>query len=326
MIKNLLAHLWSWPIVRHEGRPKQSPSSPSLNRPASARGFGFQRMQQLWGVLFVLPALAFFIGFRLYPMLRAFEISFQQHDLLTPGKFVGFANYRYALTDQQTLNSFVVTIRFVILQTIPIVLLSLVLALLLNEVRHYRRVYEIAFYSPVIMTMVVASLIWLTLYYPRSLLDQIVEPFAPRGLPWLTNSYFAMFSVIAVDIWKSTGYYMVIFLAGLLAIPVEYYEAAKLDGAGYMHRFRYVTWPLLKPQTLFVIVILLIRTLQSFDSFYILTGGGPGDATRVLAIQIYQRAFQFFQMGRASAMSILLFFVLIILTLMQMRILRSEDD
>ena len=315
------------PFVRPQAVTSSQTSPEPVKTIRHNRGLlSYQQMRQVWGILFVLPALLFFIGFRLYPMIRAVEISFQQYDLLSPGRLIGLANYEYVLTNAQTLQSFKVTFIFIIVQTIPMVILSLILALVLNEVRRFRRFYELTLYSPVIMTMVVASLIWLTLYYPRSLFDQIVEPVAPLGLPWLTDSNLALASVVAVDLWKSTGYYMVIFLAGLLAIPGEYYEAAKLDGAAYFQRFRYVTWPLLKPQTLFVIVISLINTLQAFDSFYILTGGGPGDATRVLAIQIFQRGFQFFQMGRAAAISILMFLILIVLTLVQLRVLRTEDD
>ena len=287
--------------------------------------FTYRTAQQAWGIAFVLPVLLLFLGFRLYPMLRAAEISFQRYDLLTPPRWIGLDNYVFIFTNDRVLNSFRVTLLFVVGQTIPLVLVALVLALVLFSLPRFRHLFELTFYFPVIMTTVVAALIWLTLFYPRGLLDQLVSPWFPQGIPWLTSPVLALPSVILVDIWKSTGYYMIILLAGLLGVPGEYLEAASIDGAGTLDRIWHILLPLLRPQMMFVVIIALINAFQAFDSFYVLTRGGPADATRVLPIEIYLRAFQVLEMGRAAAVSMVLFVALVVLSLIQLRVFRFEE-
>lgn len=282
--------------------------------------------QQAWGALFVLPVLLLFLVFRLYPMLLAVQISFEKYDLLTPPRWVGLDNYAFLFSNERVQNSFKVTGIFIVGQTVPLVLGALVLALVLYTLPRFRHVFELTFYFPVIMTTVVAALIWLTLFYPRGLFDQLAEPWFPQGVPWLTSPVLALPSVIAVDLWKSTGYYMIILLAGLLAIPVEYLEAATIDGAGAWARVRHILLPLLRPQLAFVVVIALINTVQAFDSFYVLTRGGPGDATRVLPIEVYLRAFQLLEMGRAAAVSMVMFVILVVLSVVQLRLFRSDGE
>ena len=288
------------------------------------RRFSYHGQQKLWGILFVSPVVLLFVVFRLYPMLDAIVLSFQRYDLMTPPRWVGLANYQFLLSNDQVRAAFRVTAEFIVIETIPLVLLALALALALYALPRFRRVFELIFYYPVVMTTVVAALIWLTLYYPRGLMDQLVTPIAPLGVPWLTNSTLALPSVVVVDVWKSVGYYMIILLAGLLGIPAELIEAAKIDGAGAAQWTRHIILPLLRPQLLFVVVIALINTVQAFDTFYVLTRGGPADATRVLPIEIYLRGFQLLQMGRASAVSLVMFGFLLILTLIQLRIFGTE--
>jgi ABC-type sugar transport system permease subunit len=297
---------------------------PSGSLRASRPVLTYRARQQVWGALFVLPVLLLFLVFRLYPMLLAVRISFQKYDLLTPPRWIGLDNYAFLLSNERVLNSFKVTGIFIVGQTVPLVLVALLLAIVLFTLPRFRHVFELTFYFPVIMTTVVAALIWLTLFYPRGLFDQLVELWFPQGVPWLTSPLLALPSVIVVDLWKSTGYYMIILLAGLLAIPVEYLEAATIDGAGYWARVRHILLPLLRPQLAFVVVIALINTVQAFDSFYVLTRGGPGDATRVLPIEIYLRGFQLLEMGRAAAVSMVMFALLVVLSLTQLRLFRSE--
>lgn len=305
------------------GFPATARSSPasSVRRPRIT----YITAQKLWGVAFVLPVLLLFLGFRLYPMLRAVEISFQRYDLLSPPRWVGLDNYVFMFSNERVLNSFKVTAIFIVGQTIPLVLVALVLAIVLFSLPRFRHLFELTFYFPVVMTTVVAALIWLTLFYPRGLLDQLVAPWFPQGVPWLTSPLLALPSVIVVDIWKSTGYYMIILLAGLLAIPNEYLEAAAIDGAGTVARIRHILLPLLRPQFTFVVIIALINTVQAFDSFYVLTRGGPADATRILPIEIYLRAFQLLEMGRAAAISMVLFLFLMVLSLLQFKLFKVEE-
>lgn len=306
------------------GLPATAHASPasSIRRPRIT----YITAQKLWGVAFVLPVLLLFLGFRLYPMLRAVEISFQRYDLLTPPRWVGLDNYVFMFSNERVLNSFKVTGIFIVGQTVPLVLVALVLAIVLFSLPRFRHLFELTFYFPVVMTTVVAALIWLTLFYPRGLLDQLVAPWFPQGVPWLTSPLLALPSVIVVDIWKSTGYYMIILLAGLLAVPNEYLEAAAIDGAGTMARIRHILLPLLRPQLTFVVIIALINTVQAFDSFYVLTRGGPADATRILPIEIYLRAFQLLEMGRAAAISMVLFLILVVLSLLQFKLFKVEEQ
>jgi ABC-type sugar transport system permease subunit len=273
-----------------------------------------------------MPVLVLFVGLRLYPMLRAIEISFQKYDLLSPPQWIGLDNYVYLFSNERVLNTLKVTVVFVVVQTILLVLLALVLALILFWIPRFRHAFELTIYFPVTMTAVVAALIWLTLYYPRGLLDQVASPWFPQGVPWLTNPALALPSVIAVDVWKSVGYYMIILLAGLLALPVDYIDAAMMDGAGVWARIRHIILPLLRPQLAFVVIIALINTVQTFDLFYVLTRGGPADATRVLPIEIYLRGFELLQMGRASAMSMVMFVSLAIFSVLQLKLFRFESS
>ena len=305
--------------------PVTTPSAPAQSLTLPRLRLTYRTMQKVWGFLFVLPVLLLFLGFRLYPMLRAVVMSFQKYDLISPPRWIGLDNYRFLASNERVLNSFKVTGVFLVGQTIPLVLVALLLALVLYSLPRFRHAFEVTFYFPVIMPTVVAALIWLTLFYPRGLLDQLVAPWFPRGIPWLTSPVLALPSVIAVDIWKSTGYYMIILLAGLLAVPLEYLEAASIDGAGAWARFRHIILPLLRPQLAFVSIIALVNAVQAFDAFYVLTRGGPADATRILPIEVYLRAFQLLEMGRAAAISMVMFAFLMVLTLIQLKFFKIED-
>ncbi len=303
-----------------------SPSITKAPRQVRHRGLSYATKQNLWGYFFVLPILFLFLAFRLYPMISAIMISLQKYDLLSKPRWIGLDNYRFLLSDERVRNSFRVTGVFLVGQTVPMILAALVLALALFSLPRFRHFFELVFYFPVIMTTVVAALIWLTLFYPRGLLDQLVAPWFPHGIPWLTSPVLALPSVITVDIWKSTGYYMIILLAGLLGVPREYLEAAAIDGASNWARLRYIVLPLLRPQIAYVSIIALINSVQAFDSFYVLTRGGPADATRVLPIEIYLRGFQLLEMGRAAAISMVMFVFLMILTLIQLKVFRLEEE
>ncbi|MFZ0215464.1 MAG: sugar ABC transporter permease [Candidatus Dormiibacterota bacterium] len=284
------------------------------------------RRQQLWGYAFVLPVVILFAAFRLYPMIRAAVLSFESYDLLTPPRWVGLANYQFIFTNSQTVESLKTSAIFIVGQTIPLVLVALVLALIVFTIPRFRHFFELTFYFPVVMTTVVAAIIWLTLFYPRGLLDQVISPLVPRGVPWLTSPAFAMPSVITVGVWQLTGYYMIILLAGLLGIPAEYLEAAAVDGAKTWSRVWHVILPLLRPQFAFVCILAIINAGQAFDSFYVLTNGGPANATDIVPLEIYFRGFQLLQMGPASALSMVLFVFLMLITLIQLKFFRFQES
>ena len=221
----------------------------------------------------------------------AAQISFQRYDLLTPPRWIGLDNYTFIFNERPRPQLFQSDRDFCHRSNHSAGAWCARAGMILYSLPRFRHVFEVTFYFPVIMTTVVAALIWLTLFYPRGLFDQLVSPWFPSGIPWLTRPVLVLPSVIVVDIWKSTGYYMIILLAGLLGIPSEYLEAASIDGAGTWARVRHILATVVRPQMMFVVIIALINSFQAFDSFYVLTRGGPGRCDAVIPIEIYLRAF-----------------------------------
>ncbi len=275
--------------------------------------------------LMVLPAVLFFLVFVIYPVANAFYVSLTSWDLISPPRFIGLANYLRLLRDRNFLNAAGVTCYYTIVLMIIELPISLALALLLDRQIKARAWYQAIIFAPAVMTMVAVAMIWRVVFTPNGgLYLMVTAPFGITGLQWLDNRHLAMPALLIVSVWKNVGYYMVIFLAGLQAIPVIYYEAARLDGAGTWAVFRHVTLPLLKPFLLFVTVVSIIRSSQAFSLFYTLTQGGPADATKVLPYLIYDVAFSYNRMGYASAMAVAMFAVLVVLTAIQFRLLKPR--
>ena len=273
----------------------------------------------------ILPAVAFFMVFLVYPVCNAFWVSLTAWDLTSPPRFIGLQNYIELLSDDDVIHSALVTVYYsagFLVVTLP---LALALAVLLDRKIKGRAFYQLIIFLPVVLSMVAVAMIWRAVFAPNDGLYQLFSaPFGIHGVQWLNNPALAMPSLIIVSVWKSVGYYLVIFLAGLQAIPVTVYEAAILDGAGPWRTFYFITLPLLRPYLLFVSVVSIVRTSQAFGAIYALTGGGPVDATTVLPFLIYQNAFLFNRMGYASAIAVVLFLVLVVLTIIQFRVLRNE--
>ena len=233
---------------------------------------------------------------------------------------VGLENYAKLLTDPATRRVSGHTVYYIV-GYLPLVYVGgLGLALLLNQWFRGRSFYRAAYFLPVITSWVVVALVWQWLLKPgNGLVNQILGTF---GLPqpgWWTDPTWAMPSVILASAWKDLGFVMVILLAGLQAIPTELYEAAKVDGAGAWQRFRSITLPLLSPSTFFVIVISLVNGFQVFDQVYVMTGGGPAGSSQVVVGQIYDLTFRYGRAGEASALSWLLFAVILAITAIQLR-------
>lgn len=275
--------------------------------------------------LMVAPAVLFFCVFVFYPVTNAIYVSFTSWDLVSPPRFIGFGNYTRLFSDRAFLNSAMVTVYYTLVLIAIELPIALGLALLLDRKIKARGLYQAIIFAPAVLTMVAVAMIWRVVYAPvGGLYLMFTEPFGIAGLQWLNNRDLAMPAVLIVSVWKNVGYYMVIFLAGLQAIPTSYYEAARIDGAGNWRLFRHITLPLLKPFILFVMVISIIRASQAFSLFYALTNGGPANATKVLPYLIYEVAFGFNRMGYASAMAVVMFGVLLILTAIQFRLLRPQ--
>ncbi len=269
---------------------------------------------------FLLPSAIPLTLFVLGPMVAAAWISLTKWNLLAPARFVGFDNYARLLADPVTGNVFLHTIYYIV-GYLPLVYVGgLALALALNTALKGRSLLRGIYFLPVVTSWIVVSLVWRWLLGPNSGVVNTVLGFVGiHGPGWWTDPAWAMPSIILASAWKDLGFVMVILLAGLQAIPQDVYDAAKVDGAGWWRRLFSVTLPLLSPSTFFVIVISLINGFQVFDQVYAMTGGGPNGASEVVVQQIYDLTFRYGRAGDASALSWMLFIVILAVTLIQVR-------
>jgi ABC-type sugar transport system permease subunit len=309
---------------------KQPVTSPTarLERPTVRRRahWSLARKQAAFGVAIILPTLAILAIFRLLPMVQALYLSVTAYDLVHPPRFVGLANFASLLQDPLFLKSARVSLTYVLFSVVPVLPLSLGLAVLFNRSIFIKNVLRSAIFMPVVMPAVVMAVVWTFMYQQDGVINTMLGFLGIDPIPWLRSSATALWAVILIGIWRATPYYMVIFLAGLQAIPADYYDAAKIDGAGLWGTFRYITLPLLKPTMLLVIVMNVIVAMKVFAVPMIMTGGGPADSTRVLPLFIYQTAFEFFDMGRAAAMSVFLFVGVMLFSFVQVRLFTRGDE
>jgi multiple sugar transport system permease protein len=273
-----------------------------------------------WFILMGIFTL-FAVGFSLY-------LSFHQWDILNPRKpYVGLQNYRELRSDAYFRQAVKNTAYFT-LGTVPLsVLFGLVIALLLNQQIRGRAIFRTLFYLPVVTPLIVSGLIWKwVLDGDFGLLNYYIGKIGISPQLWLANPSLAMPSVIMTSVWATVGFTMLVYLAGLQAIPQEYYEAAAVDGAGGWRQFRHITLPLLAPSTFFVCVYLIISSFQVFDQIFVMTNGGPLRATTTVVYYIWQAGFQNFTMGYASAMAYALFAIIFVFTIIQVVIYNRRTD
>lgn len=278
--------------------------------------------EALAGYLFILPTFIGYTAFIIGPIIAAFGISVNSYDMLSPAEFVGLENYANLLSDSRLQKVYVNTIYFTVVAVFLNVGIGLLLAVFINRrmPNFLRYFFRTAYFFPVLVALAYCAIIWQYLYQKDTgIINYYLGSLGVDPIPWLSNPKFVIPSIIVMDVWKNTGFSMLIFLAGLQNIPQDYYESAQLDGANRWRVFRHITLPLITPTLFFNFVIYMIGALQVFDSIVVLTQGGPGDASRSLVMYIYENAFQLFQMGYASAISITLFFVIMLLTLVQFR-------
>ena len=273
---------------------------------------------------FILPWAIGFLVFTLGPIIASFGLSFMDYDLILPPKFVGLANFQELFSDSLFYISMSNTLYIVVL-AVPLGLLtSFGMALLLNQKVRGLAAYRTAFYMPSIVPAVASAALWLYVLQPDwGLLNGFLSIFGITGPGWLASEVWSKPSIILLMIWASGGS-MIIFLAGLQNIPREYYEAAEIDGANAVRRFRHITLPQMTPTIFFNLVMGVIGTFQVFSVVFVLTDGmgGPVNSTLVYLIYIYRNAFNFFRMGYASSMALVLFVIILALTLIQFRTAR----
>ena len=299
-------------------------SAPSAPPRAAADARRPRRRSRGWrnaliGWSFILPNLIGFVLITLVPVIAAFALSFADWDGYNPPQWIGLQNFRRLLHDDSTMTALRNTVYYAA-GHVPLTLFaSLGLALLLNRKMPGVAFFRTVAFFPYITSMVAVALVWNMLFNPQfGPVNQFLHLLGVANGPgWTTSTSWAMPAVIITSVWRDMGYYMILFLAGLQAIPKELYEAASMDGANAWQRFRAVTAPELRPTTFLVLILLTVQSFKVFDLIFVMTGGGPGRATLVLSQQIYQTGIVNGEYGYASAISVLLFLLVLVLTLTQ---------
>ncbi len=280
----------------------------------------------VWAFLLILPSLIGFIAFYAVPAVRGVFISFTDWDLLTPAKVIGLENYLKLVKDPNFLNALKVTFYYVLLNIPLQTVLATIIAVMMSRLTKSILIRSILI-VPWLMPGVVVGLLWLWLMDPNiGILNVALKSLGMNVVPFLNLPSLAMPSIALINIWQYVGYTALLLFAGLQSIPSSVYEAAAIDGASELQMFRRVTVPLLRPVLVFVMVTSVIGSFQIFDTIAITTKGGPVNATKVMNWYIYEQAFSRFNMGYATAISMVLFLMLIIVSLVQMRLMRAGES
>lgn len=299
-------------------------------RETRVRRFFWRMWRERSAYLFIAPGVIVFSVFTLAALVFAFYLTFHRWSIIEPEKpYVGLTNYDDMLHDERFVQSVLNTVYFTGASVPLTMVIGLGLALLLNQPIRGRAIFRTAYYLPVVTPFVVSALLWKWLYNGQYglfnyylLQGHIID----EPLLWLSDKNLAMPSVVLMSVWSGVGFSMVVYLAGLQAIPAELYESATLDGAGTLRRIRYVTIPLLRPTTLFLLVIGIISSLQVFTQIFVMTSGGPVNKTTTMVYYMYLWAFKYYDMGYASTLAFALFAMLLVFTALQLRLFRGSED
>jgi multiple sugar transport system permease protein len=296
---------------------------------------GIEKKQARWGFAFVVPAILFFSVFSFYPILNALYTSFFDKRVLSLAAppFTGLGNYIYLFTSRTAgfWNSLRATFVFTLGTFIPLLIFSLIYAVFLTQAvsRRGRGFFQIAYYTPAVLSSVVAAAIWKLMFDPRGLANQWVNAFfmtAGVDHKWLADSVMVQVSTMIVYFWKYIGYFVILFITGLSAIPPAIYEAATIDGSSKFQSFWKITLPLLRPTVVLVSIMSMLQCLKTFSTQYLFTqSGAPQAPINVITLNIYRTGITNQRIGRASAMSLVLFAVMLIFTWIQFRFSKSDD-
>jgi len=295
------------------------------------KGYSIERHKAKWAYIFLAVPLIFYLGIRYYPTINAFRISFTEWNIVSADKkFIGFENFIRLFQDPIFYKTLGNTFEY-LLYGLPIgLLLSFTLAYNINKVGKLEGLFKAVYFIPYITSLVAVSWVWRWLYQkaPIGVINSIL---IKLGLPqqgFLNDPNQALEAILAPTIWAYIGFQLVIFLAGIKGIPFQYYESAKIDGANNRQLLRYITLPLLKPTLVLLVVVGSIFYLRIFTQVYNMTyqgEGGPLNSTKPLVLYIYNTAFNRFEMGYASAMTMVLFFIILIISLIELKVVKSND-
>lgn len=301
-----------------------------------AKKYSIEKQQAKWGFLFTVPCLVFFAIFSFYPIVSAFLTSLTNRQAIArTSKFVGLGNYIYLFTKDNggfsLMNSMRATILFTFGTFVPMVVISLVIAVMLMQLRKpsQKGFFQISYYMPAVLSSVVAAAIWMILFDPRGLVNQMSNKLlltSGKDFRWLTDNTMLQISTMIVYFWKYIGYFVILFITGLASIPPTIYEAAAVDGSTKWHTFFHITLPLLKPTIVLVSIMAMLQCLKTFSTQYMFVQGGAARTPiDVITMNIYFTGIRNGQLGRASAMSIILFFIMLILTYLQFNFSKTDD-
>lgn len=277
------------------------------------------------GYLFTLPYLIFFAIFVAYPLGFAIYLTFHNWNIVRPERpFVGLRNFERLFTDELFWKALSNTAVFLVVHIPLQIVVALALAVILNQQLIARGLFRVSFFLPYVTSGAIISLVWLRLYADDGLINQLLARVDLGPVGWLSDPRLAMPSIAIMATWKNVGYYLMIFLASLQSIPAQLYEEASLNGATQWQRFRYITFPLLNPAFILVVILSTIGGFSLFVEPFVMTAGGPLDATLSLVLYLYQQAFQFLRMGYAAAIGLVLAVLIFLVTVVQRRYLERE--
>jgi multiple sugar transport system permease protein len=287
------------------------------------------RKQEIWAYAFLALPIVFYAVIRFYPTFEAFSLSFTDWNLVREPRFVGLANYRRLIEDPVFWQVMGNTFEYLVIGMPVSLILSFAVAYSLDRIRFMHGFIRALYFLPFLTTAAAMAWVWRWFYQPLpiGLINKMLVAIGLAPQPFLRSTVQALPAVLAPAIWAGLGFQIVIFLAGLRAIPETYYEAARIDGAGAWRQLWEITLPLLRPTIVFLVVVSSIGFLRIFDQVYNMTTdgqGGPLNSTRPLVLNIYKSAFDNFDMGYATAQTVVLFLILLVITLVQLRVLRSK--
>lgn len=277
------------------------------------------RRTETWaGVAFLTPSFLALSAFIFFPLVYLLYLSLLNWNLLTPAQFVGFANFAHLLHSPYFMQAVQNTLVFTLGVIVLLIPTSFAAAFFLNSELQERAVYRAIVLAPYVFPLVASGIAWSLMFQPQSgIINWFLAQLHLTGPDWLSYSPWALVAIIIVTGWQYFGFYSLIFLAGLQGLPVEILEAAEADGAGGWRKFFHITLPLMSPSLFFALVILVIQSFQVFTQVFVMTNGGPGSSTTTIVFYLYQEGWQYFQIGRAAAVGVLLLFGLVTMTLLQ---------
>jgi len=278
-------------------------------------------------VLWLVPIMGLLLVFSVLPIFASLFLSLFKYEMLQPLEFVGLGNYKYAITKDPVFHKTILNTLYYALISVPLgMAVSLLVAQLIHTKSLFKSFFRTVYFLPVVTPQIATAIVWKFIYQPAGFgfLNGILSYVGIPAQPWLTSAGLVKPALVVIGVWAGLGYNMVLFLAGLAGIPTPFYEAARIDGANSWQSFWKITWPLLSPTVLFTTVTGTISALQIFSLPFVMTKGGPENASRTIVLWIQQTGFQQFRMGYSSALAYIFFLFILILTLVELRYMKSE--